>query len=56
MNLIRSYLKRLQEYFIAYDAEDENGHYFIVMDAHSRWPEIFFMPGTTSATPTITIL
>jgi len=28
-------------------AEDENGHYLIVVDAHSRWPEIFFMPCNT---------
>ena len=37
-------------------AEDENGHYLIVVDAHSRWPEIFFMARNTSAKATITIL
>ena len=37
-------------------AEDENGHYFIAVDAHSRWPEIHFMPRNTSATATIAIL
>ena len=37
-------------------AEDENGHYLIVVDAHSRWPEIFFMPRNTSAGATISIL
>lgn len=24
-------------------AEDEKGNYFILVDAHSRWPEIYFM-------------
>ena len=37
-------------------AEDENGHYFILVDAHSHWPEIYFMPRNTSATATIAIL
>ena len=37
-------------------AEDENGHYLIVVDAHSCWPEIFFMPRNTSAGATISIL
>ena len=37
-------------------AEDENGHYLIIVDAHSRWPEIFFMARNTSAKATITIL
>ena len=37
-------------------AEDENGHYLIVVDAHSRWPEFFFMPRNTSAGATISIL
>ena len=37
-------------------AEDENGHYFILVDAHSRWPEIYFMQKNTSATATIAIL
>ena len=37
-------------------AEDENGHYLIVVDAHSRWPEIFYMPRNTSAGATISIL
>ena len=37
-------------------AEDENGHYFIVVDAHSRWPVIFFMQRNTSAGATISIL
>ena len=37
-------------------AEDECGHYFILMDAHSRWPEIYFMRQNTSASATIAIL
>ena len=37
-------------------AQDENGHYFIAVDAHSRWPEIHFMSRNTSATATIAIL
>ena len=37
-------------------AEDENGHYLIVVDAHSCWPEIFFIPRNTSAGATISIL
>ena len=36
--------------------EDENGHYFILVDAHSRWPEIYFMQQNTSAMTTIAIL
>ena len=26
--------------------EDENGHYFILVDIHSRWPKIYFMQQT----------
>ena len=37
-------------------AEDEKRHYFILVDAHSRWPEIFYIPRSTSAASTITIL
>ncbi|XP_029202927.2 uncharacterized protein K02A2.6-like [Acropora millepora] len=37
-------------------AEDEKRLYFILVDAHSRWPEIFYMPRSTSATSTITML
>ena len=37
-------------------AQDEMGHYFILVDAHSRWPEIHFMRENTSATATIAIL
>ena len=37
-------------------AEDEKRHYFILVDAHSRWPEIFYMPRNTTAAATITIL
>ena len=37
-------------------AEDESDHYFIVIDAHSRWPEISFMARNTCATATIVIL
>ena len=37
-------------------AEDEFGHYFILVDAHSRWPEIYFMRQNTSASATIAIL
>ena len=36
-------------------AEHENEHYLIIVDAHSRWPEIF-MARNTSAKATITIL
>ena len=36
-------------------AEDENGHYFILVDIHSRWPKIYFMQQNTSATTTIAI-
>ena len=36
--------------------EDEKRHYFILVDAHSRWPEIFYMPRNTTAASTITIL
>ena len=37
-------------------AEYEKKHYLIVLDAHSRWPEIFYMPQNTAATATIEIL
>ena len=37
-------------------AEDEKRHYFVLVDAHSRWPQIFYMPGSTSAASRITIL
>lgn len=37
-------------------AEYEKKHYLIVVDAHSRWPEIFYMPQNTTATATIAIL
>ena len=37
-------------------AEDENRHYVIIVDAHSRWPEIFLMARNTSFTATITTL
>ena len=37
-------------------AEDEKRHYFILVDAHSRWPEIFYMPRNTTAAATIIIL
>ena len=37
-------------------AEDENGYYLIVVDGHSRWPEIFFMQRSTSAGATMSIL
>ena len=37
-------------------AEDKKRHYFILVDAHSRWPEIFYMPRNTTAAATITIL
>lgn len=36
-------------------AEDEKRHYFILVDAHSWWPEIFYMPRNTTAESTITI-
>ena len=36
-------------------AEDEKRHYFI-LDANSRWPEIFNMPQNTTAASMITIL
>ena len=36
-------------------AEDENGHYFILVNVHSRWPKINFMQQHTSATTTIAI-
>ena len=36
-------------------AEDEFGHYFILVDAHSRWPGIYFMRQNTSASATIAI-
>ena len=34
-------------------ADDEKRHYFILVDAHSRWPEIFYMPRNTTAVSTI---
>ena len=37
-------------------AYDENGRYLVLVDAHSRWPEIYFMRQNTSATTTIAIL
>ena len=37
-------------------AEDEKRHYFILVDAHSRWLQIFYMPRSTSAASRITIL
>ena len=37
-------------------AEDKKRHYLILVDAHSRWPEIFYMPRNTTAASTITIL
>ena len=37
-------------------AEDEKEHYFIVVNARSRWSEIYFMRENTSATATIAIL
>jgi len=37
-------------------AEDEKRHYFILVDAHSRWSEIFYMPRNTTAASTNTIL
>ncbi|XP_022777483.1 uncharacterized protein K02A2.6-like [Stylophora pistillata] len=37
-------------------AEYEKKHYLIALDAHSRWPEIFYMPQNTRATATIAIL
>ena len=37
-------------------AECDKRHYFIIVDAHSRWPEIFHMPRNTTAASTITIL
>ena len=36
-------------------AEDENGHYFILVDIHSHWPKIYFMQQNTTATTTIAI-
>lgn len=36
--------------------EDEKRHYFILVDAHSRWPEIFCMLRSTTAASTVTIL
>ena len=29
-------------------AEDEKRHYFILVEAHSGWPQIFYMPRSTS--------
>ena len=37
-------------------AEDENGHDYILVDIHSRWPKVYFMQQNTSATTTIAIL
>ena len=37
-------------------AEDEKRHYFILVEAHSGLPQIFYMPRSTSAASTITIL
>ena len=37
-------------------AEDENEHYFILVDAHLRWLEIYFMPRKTSGTATVSIV
>ena len=37
-------------------AEDEKRHYFILVDAHSQWPEIFSMLQNTTAASTITVL
>ena len=37
-------------------AGDEKRHYFILVDAHSRWSEIFHMPLNTTAASTIAIL
>ena len=37
-------------------AEDEKRRYLILVDAHSRWPEISYMPRNTTAAATITIL
>ena len=36
-------------------AEDENGHYFILVDIHYRWPKMYFMQQNTTATTTIAI-
>jgi len=36
-------------------AEKDGRHYLIIMDAHSKWPEVFPMR-STSAAPTITVL
>ena len=36
--------------------EDEKEDYLILVDAHSRWPEIYFMQQNTSAMKTIAIL
>ena len=37
-------------------AEDKKTHNFILVDAHSRWPEIFYMPRNRTAASTTTIL
>ena len=37
-------------------AEDEKRHYLIIVEAHSRWPQISYMPRSTSAASRITIL
>ena len=36
-------------------AADENGHYFILVDIHYRWPKMYFMQQNTTATTTIAI-
>ena len=36
-------------------ADYENRHYFIPVDTHSRWPEIYFMRQNTPATAIIAI-
>jgi len=38
------------------DFADAKEHYFILVDARSRWPEIFYMQRNTTAASTITIL
>ena len=35
---------------------DGKRHHFILVDAHSRWPEIFYMPRNATAASTIAIL
>ena len=36
--------------------QDEKRHYFILVDGHSQWPEIFYMQRNTTAASPITIL